>query len=388
MAHMRKIVNVMGIITLSLLCLIGCGTSFEEKWEKQPEVTDSTGGNKKMATNLKDAFEQDFSVGVAVNPYQLTDKELSAQIRENFNSITMENQMKPEEILDQKGSEESEDGLPAIKEDVLEEVLSLAKKNGLKMRGHTLVWHNQTPQWFFHENYDVSYEKVDKATLKKRLEGYIQEVMTYCQKNYPGVVYAWDVVNEAFDDGGGYRTKSNWYEIYGDASYIEDAFTIARKYADKDVKLFLNDYNSYIPRKTDSMVEELRKLASKNLVDGVGCQSHWGMDYPDAAMLETEIEKFASVGGLEIQYTEIDLHNTDNSQEGWERQAERYKEYFEVIVKADREKKIDVTNVTFWGLNDEVTWLTEFKGETSYPLLFDADNKKKPCYDSILQCAN
>lgn len=105
-------------------------------------------------------------------------------------------------------------------------------------------------------------------------------------------------------------------------------------------------------------------------------------------MLADEIEAFSQIKGLEIQYTEIDMHNTDDSEEGLKAQADRYKEFFDIIVKADREGKIDVTNVTFWGLNDDVTWLTSSKGETSYPLLFDASNEKKPCYDSILQLAN
>ncbi len=132
----------------------------------------------------------------------------------------------------------------------------------------------------------------------------------------------------------------------------------------------------------------MKKLDTKKLVDGVGCQSHWDMSFPDSGMLEDEIEAFSQIEGLEIQYTEIDMHNTDNSEEGLKAQADRYKEFFDVIVKADREGKIDVTNVTFWGLNDEVTWLTSFKGETSYPLLFDSSNEKKPCYDSLLQLAN
>ena len=374
---------------LSVALMTGCGG------EKAPQNTGvpangetASGQSTQAATNLKDAFADDFSVGVAVNPYQLTGKEISQVVTDNFNSITMENAMKPESVLDQYASEASADGMPEIKEEVLDEVLSLAKRNNLKVRGHCLVWHSQTPEWFFCEKYDAANKKVNKATMKKRMESYIQKVLTYCQEKYPDIVYAWDVVNEAADDGGGYRTDSKWYEVYGDESYIEDAFTFARKYADKNVKLFLNDYNSYIFAKTNTMVEILKKLDTKKLVDGVGCQSHWDMSFPDSGMLEDEIEAFSQIEGLEIQYTEIDMHNTDNSEEGLKAQADRYKEFFDVIVKADREGKIDVTNVTFWGLNDEVTWLTSFKGETSYPLLFDSSNEKKPCYDSLLQLAN
>lgn len=385
---MKKVSSVFLGIAISLLLFVGCGKTPQPTPSKQPEkATETTGGSTRMVSSLKEGFANDFTVGVAIDLYQLKDAELSALIREQFNSITMGNTMKPEALLDQKGCEESKDGMPVINEDVLKKQLSLAKENGLKMRGHTLVWHNQTPPWFFCEKYDVSNDKIDKETLKKRLESYIQKVLTYCQENYPGVVYAWDVVNEPFSDAGGYRTESNWYEIYGDASYIEDAFAAAKKYADKDVKLFLNDYNSYMPNKRDSMVEEVKKLVAKGLIDGVGFQSHWDMSYPDVSLLEEEIEKFSSIGNLEIQYTEIDMHNTDKSKESMQAQAKRYKDFFEVIVKADREKKANITNVTFWGLNDEVTWLTSFRGETSYPLLFDENNKKKPCFDSIMQLA-
>lgn len=384
---MKKIGKAAVALGLAMSILVGCGGADGEKNQPKQSSEVVSGAGVQEATNLKDAFIKDFSIGVAVNPYQLSDKDLSQVVTDNFNSITMENAMKPEGLLDQYASEAADDGLPRIKEDALDEVLLLAKKNNLKVRGHCLVWHSQTPEWFFCEKYDAGNDKVDKKTMKKRMESYIQKVLTYCEENYPGIVYAWDVVNEAFDDGGGFRTESNWYEIYGDGSYIEDAFTFARKYAGSDVKLFLNDYNTYLPAKTNSIVSTLEKLAQKGIVDGVGCQSHWDMEFPDAGMLEDEIEAFSQVKGLEIQYTEVDMHNTDDSEEGLKAQADRYREFFEVITKADREGKMDVTNVTFWGLNDEVTWLSGFKGETSYPLLLDSSNEKKPCYDSLMQVA-
>lgn len=385
---MKKINKLIVAAGLSMAFLVGCGAQTQQQATPSPADAQAVSGKSvQAAANLKDAFVDDFSVGVAVNPYQLSDKELSKIVTENFNSITMENAMKPESVLDQYGSENAKDGMPVIKEEVLDEVLTLAKENGLKVRGHCLVWHSQTPEWFFCKNYDADSDKVDKATMKKRMESYIKKVLTYCQEKYPGLVYAWDVVNEACDDGGGYRTQSNWYEVYGDESYIEDAFTFARKYADKDVKLFLNDYNTYIFSKTTTMVAVLKKLSAKGLVDGVGCQSHWDMSFPDASMLEDEINAFSEIKGLEIQYTEIDMHNTDNSEQGLKAQADRYKEFFDIIVKADREGKIDVTNVTFWGLNDGVTWLSSFKDETSYPLLFDEENEKKPCYNSLMEVA-
>lgn len=383
-----SVFSILAVVGLSLSILSACGAEAEPQSTSAPTDSKTVSGESvQTATNLKDAFKNDFSVGVAIGSYHLSDEEQSAVVTEHFNSITMENEMKPESLLDPYASEASKDGMPAIKEDVLDKVLSLAQKNNLKMRGHCLVWHSQTPKWFFCKKYDAANDRVDKATMRKRMEVYIQKVLTYCQDKYPGVVYAWDVVNEAADDGGGYRTESDWYEIYGDESYIEDAFTFARKYADKDVKLFLNDYNTYVYSKTNTIVGILNNLTDKGLVDGLGCQSHWDMEYPDVSMLENAIDTFSQFKGLEIQYTEIDMHNTDNSEEGLKKQADRYKEFFDVIVKADREGKINVTNVTFWGLNDASTWLTTFKGEDSYPLLLDADNKRKPCYESLMELA-
>lgn len=386
----NKAGRILAVCMVTAMIISGCGGDGESKQPEatpQESVTDMK-KEQKSATNLKDAFAEDFKVGVAVNPYQLKDTKISNIIRENFNSITMENAMKPEGLLDQRACEESEDGTPQINTESLDEILSLAEKHNLTVRGHCLVWHNQTPEWFFCEDYEASNAKVDKSVMQKRMESYIQKVLTYCQENYPGTVYAWDVVNEACADGGGYRTDSSWYEIYGDESYILDAFTYARKYAAEDVKLFYNDYNEYMPNKVDTIAELLQKLSEEKVVDGVGFQSHWDMSYPDADMIETAMTEYSKIQGLEIQFTEMDMHNTDNSEEGLKTQAERYQEFFRTITKADREGRANVTSVTFWGLTDDDTWLTSFKGETSYPLLFDGDDNRKPCYESILAVGN
>lgn len=385
---MKKAGRLAAAVFAAMLLVTGCGAPAEKKAVEATPAQSSKTEQKEEAKNLKDAFKEDFKVGVAVNPYQLKDEQTKKIILENFNSITMENGMKPEAILDQRASENSKDGMPAINEENLEECLSLAKDNGLVLRGHCLVWHNQTPEWFFCEKYDAGNAKVNKETMKKRMESYIKKVLSFCQEKYPGVVYAWDVVNEACDDGGGYRTSSLWYEIYGDESYIEDAFTFARKYADKDVKLFYNDYNEYMPSKVSTIAEVVKKLYDKKLIDGVGFQSHWDMNYPDTGMISDAMQKYSEIGDLEIQFTEVDMHNTDDSEEGLKKLADRYKEFFEMIVKADREGKANVTSVTFWGLSDDVTWLTSFKGEDSYPLLFDESYKKKACYDSVLAVGN
>ena len=371
------------------LCLTGCGQSEQKETKNQPTTAAVTASavtdSKSEAKTLKEAFDGDFKVGVTTTSGYLSEEDRVAQIKENFNSITMENEMKPESLLDWEGSEKSKDGMPAIKEETLEKALKAAQEAGIPLRGHTLVWHSQTPEWFFSKKYDPSKGYVDKATMKKRMESYIKQVLSYCKENYPGVVYAWDVVNEAVGDDGNYRTESMWYETYGDFSYITDAFTFARKYAEEGTKLFLNDYNEYMAQKRDLLYAKVVELHDAGILDGVGMQSHWDMDFPSVDLFETALEKYASIDGIEIQLTEIDMHNNDDSEEGLKKQAERYKEFFDVITKMKREGTANITSVTFWGLKDGESWLSGMKGETSYPLLFTDDMEKKPCYDSILE---
>ena len=371
------------------LCLTGCGQSKQTETKQQLTTAAVTASavtdTKSDAKTLKEAFDGDFKVGVATTSGYLSDEDRAAQIKEDFNSITMENEMKPESLLDWEGSEKSKDGMPVIKEETLGKALKAAQEAGIPLRGHTLVWYSQTPEWFFSKKYDPSKGYVDKATMKKRMESYIKQVLTYCKENYPGVVYAWDVVNEAVGDDGDYRTESMWYETYGDFSYITDAFTFARKYAEEGTKLFLNDYNEYMAQKRDLLYAKVVELHDAGILDGVGMQSHWDMDFPSVDLFETALEKYASIEGIEIQLTEIDMHNNDDSEEGLKKQAERYKEFFDVITKMKREGKANITSVTFWGLKDGESWLSGMKGETSYPLLFTDDMEKKPCYESILE---
>lgn len=374
---------------LTAFTAAGCGTENKEndKNNKQGSSVSPAAVEEKGSRILKEAFAEDFTVGVAVNMGALNDSDRMSFVCSHFNSITMENEMKPDSLLDGAASEKSSDGMPEINTKKLDQILSRAKENNIPLRGHTLVWHNQTPDWFFSKDYEPSKGLAGKDEMRKRMEAYIKKVLTYCQENYPGVVYAWDVVNEAMADEGGCRTKSRWYDIYGDKSYIEDAFTFARKYADPEVKLFYNDYNEYMPAKREMITATVKKLKEKGVLDGVGMQSHWDMDYPTTDLIDAALEKYGAIEGLEIQLTEIDMHNTDDSEEGLKAQADRYKQFFQTILRADRTGKANITNVTFWGITDEDSWLTNFKGETSYPLLFQGEMEKKPCYESILETA-
>lgn len=346
----------------------------------------------KLTTSLKKAYEQDFKIGAAINSWQLIGngsyQKAKPLITSQFNSITMENQMKPESLLSTSTRESEDNTAVVINTDTLDLVLGLARDNGLVLRGHTLVWHSQTPEWFFHEGYDPDKSYVSKDTMRTRMENYIRQVLQYCQDNYPGVVYAWDVANEVVADDGTMRTNSSWYKVYGDASYVTDAFRFARKYAAEGVSLFLNDYNEYIPAKRDKLYELAKELYDQGLCDGIGMQSHYTMTYPTVALVKVAIQKYNSIapGKIQIQLTELDVHNTYNTASGQKSVAQKYKSLFEMLVDM-RRGGVNITGVTFWGLTDADTWLTSFKRETSYPLLFGGDYAAKSAYFAVLEAA-
>ena len=325
---------MIGMSALMAVATAGCGTQGDGQKQAPPpapvsaQAVSGAGAENgaesgkaapeevKNAAVLKDAFQNDFLFGASIVMGELNSDDEMDFVQKHFNSITMGNEMKPESLLDWEASQKSADGMPEIRTEQLDRVLKRVRERGLKLRGHCLVWHSQTPEWFFSKKYEPSKGLVDKETMKKRMEAYIQKVLAYCQENYPGVVYAWDVTNEVISDDGGCRTESGWYETYGDESYITDAFTFARKYADPDVKLFMNDYNEYVYAKRDRIIEKVKELREKGLIDGVGMQSHWDMDFPDTLMLEEALEEYGKIEGLEIHLTEIDMHNTDSSDEG------------------------------------------------------------------------
>ena len=350
---------------------------------KAPELKDS----------LKEAYKNDFHIGVAINTWQMEGAGALAKAKDlissQFSSITMENQMKPEHLMRKDTIVKGSDTDVLLNEALLHKILSLAKENGVKMRGHTMIWHNQTPEWFFHEDYDVQKNYVSKEVLRQRMKSYIKNLLTFCQTNYPGQIYAWDVANEVVTDEGDMRTKTNWYKIYGDDSYIMDAFVFARKYADPGVKLFLNDYNEYNTAKRDKIYSVLKKLYEAGVCDGIGMQSHYVIDYPTMAQVKVAIKKYNQIdpGKIEVQLTELDIHCTERKAEGQKILAERTRELFEMLLDCRRNQNINITGVTFWGLTDEDTWLTDFRKETSYPALFGGDYAAKSAYFAVLEAA-
>lgn len=335
--------------------------------------------------NLKTAYAPFFKIGAAISRMDLYTPAHMALLKEQFNSFTCENDMKPMFFLDRRENKlhPGEYGRsPALTFRRAVPYLEFAKENGIPMRGHTLVWHNQTPKWFFHVGYDETRKLADRDTMLSRLENYIRGVLVFVQEKYPGVVYAWDVVNEAID--GGDLRNSLWLRTVG-RDFVGKAFEFARKYADPGVALFYNDYETALDWKRDLILGKiLIPLKERGLIDGMGMQSHLLMDHPDLGRYEKALHLYGQLG-LQVQITELDLHNADPSEESMHRLALRYRQLFEILTEAKKTGKADVTAVTFWNLLDEGSWLSGFRGETSYPLLFHGKCQAKEAYYAVLR---
>ena len=337
--------------------------------------------------NLKTAFEPYFKIGAAISRWNLATVAHMKLLTAQFNSFTCENDMKPMYFLDTDKNQAEPDKYnlsPALCFENAIPYLEFAQNYHIAMRGHTLAWHNQTPKWFFCEKYDENLPFADRDTILARLENYIHGVLAFVQTSYPGIIYAWDVVNEIIDEGD-FR-RSIWYDAVGSDFFIK-AFEFARKYAAPGTELFYNDYETAQPWKRDFIIENvLIPLQKLGLIDGMGMQSHLLMDHPDLSDYKTALEMYGKLG-LKINITELDMHNADPSKESMHSLAMRYKELFEILLEAKKSGAANITSVTFWNLLDENSWLTGFRKETSYPLLFHGRCQAKEAYYSVLQTA-
>ncbi len=345
--------------------------------------------------SLKDACSKYFMLGVGINGSTLDnlttyDEEYMAMVKKHFNSVTLSNLMKPCYILQQKESQNSPDGLPVLDFTTIDDTLRWCQDNGVKMRGHTLVWHTQTPGWFFREGYLDDGKFVDKETMLARMESYIKQMMNHVQEYYPGVVYCWDVVNEAVDPDKGdkdsfflCRTELDgepnpWYVTIG-PEYVEAAFRFARQFADEDVKLFYNDFNTFDTRKRTAIYALCEDLKAKDLIDGIGMQGYWGIDYPNITAITSAISIYARLE-LEIQITELSVGVDEETEEQFEKQAKRYRNIFLNLKAQDTQGggSANITSVTFFGLKDHYV-----EGDKTNARLFDKDLNPKPAFNAV-----
>ncbi|MBQ0001208.1 MAG: endo-1,4-beta-xylanase, partial [Clostridiales bacterium] len=334
--------------------------------------------------SLKQVFEPYFKIGAAVPAFGFKNPKVREAVRTQYNSLTCENAMKPERVLDREKNMSDPEKYrlaPALDFSEAKATLDFAKDNGIPMRGHTLVWHNQTPKWFFHENFDESAPLAGREEMILRLESYIREVLTWVQTNYPGLIYAWDVANEVILENG--IRESLWTKTLGE-DYAIWAFRFARKYVASGVSLFYNDYDTFSPWKRDLIVERvLKPLLAEGLVDGMGMQGHMTLRDINLNNFKDSLETFGALV-KEVQVTELDIHTVVTFKETHQDLAQVYAMLFAMLIRAKKEGKANITNVTFWGLNDEYTWLTYFRKERSFPLLFDEVWQPKPAYWAVV----
>ncbi|SFD10522.1 endo-1,4-beta-xylanase [Algibacter pectinivorans] len=343
--------------------------------------------------SLKESFKHDFYIGTAISHSQINqiNHKTNTLLEKEFSSITPENAMKWEQIHPQKNT---------FFFDVSDTYVALGEKYNMHIVGHTLVWHSQLSSW-------VETIK-DSITMAETIEIHINTIV----KRYKGRIHTWDVINEALNEDGDFR-NSNFYKLMGE-SYITHAFKLAAK-ADPDAKLIYNDYNLWKPKKRAGAVKLIKNLQEQDIkIDGVGMQAHWSLEYPTLEDIESSILTYAALG-LKVSFTELDITMLPNP---WDldgaaveqnftqfehdpkmnpypieltdaaqtKLANRYKDIFKLFLK----HKDKIERVTFWGLNDEQTWLNNWpiKGRTNHPLLFDRNLKQKKAYHAVLDLKN
>jgi endo-1,4-beta-xylanase len=350
-------------------------------------------------TSLKEAFKKHFRIGAALNPgyFTETDAAGSTLVKQHFNSITPENDMKWERIHPRPDK-----GLSGYNFDTADKYVEFGEKNGMFVVGHCLVWHSQVPRWVFQ---DADGKPLAREALLQRMRDHILTVVG----RYKGRVHGWDVVNEALNEDGTLR-PSQWYNIIGE-DYIAKAFEYAHE-ADPKAELYYNDYNLDYEAKWKGAVNLVKKLKEQGLtITAIGTQSHHKMDRPSVQQIEDSLKAFKELG-VKVVVTELDVDLLpavtrqptadvsvraeatagsnpyaaglpDDRQKAL---AQRYADIFAVFLKY----RDIITRVTFWGVTDRFSWLNNFPapGRTNYPLLFDREGKTKPAFDSVVQQAD
>lgn len=340
------------------------------------------------AISLWEAYA--FPVGAAVGVRQLSDPAIAALCVREFSALVAENAMKPMYILDRQATLlGGSNTRAAITLEAGSPIADFAAAHGMTLRFHVLVWHQQTPRWFFTQGWDDTPEAplVEADVLAERMANYITDVMQAVNRRWPGLVSAWDVVNEAVEPEHGHpqllRTRNSlYYQIMGEG-YIRHAFQTARRNAAPGQALCYNDFNSFQPDKQQAILRFAKPLAAEGLLTGIGMQTHLTMDFP-ASMSEYEqaLRRYADLG-VEVQATEIDIRTHDNTPTGQQALADRYGALFAVFRRAVRDG-IPMGHVMLWGVRDCDSWLCRPE-RPAYPLLFDHTGARKPAYDAALQ---
>lgn len=339
------------------------------------------------ATPLHKAFADRPVIGTAVPPLNQLNKDELRLLTKHFNAVTPENCMKPMFLQPQEGRFDFT---------ICDDLVRDARNRRLQVNGHTLVWHAQTPDWFFTDN----GKPAGRELLLARMRAHIQGVAGH----FAGKMKSWDVVNEAIDDGEGYLRPSPWLSGIG-ADYIAEAFLAAHK-ADPAAELYYNDYGIEMPHKRDKTLRLIRELkAAKAPIHGIGIQGHYQLDRIPFKELEESILAYHAEG-LPVMITELDIDVVTRASDGADisqtetqgpdrfakglpddcqkRLADQYAALFALFLK----HRDIVKRVTFWGIHDGATWLNHFPApRTNHPLLWDRNLQPKPAFFAVIKTA-
>jgi len=395
------------LVVLMVLCLLPCLASAEESGLSSEDY-------EPLYTF---AAPYGFRLGACFSPGDLNNKSLMDFLSRHFNSLTCTNETKAYSLLNQFMSQNSEDGMPRMNYAVADKMIAWAQEHGIGVRGHVLVWDAYMTQWFFHEGYDEKKPLASQEVMRERLASYIDQVVTHFEEKFPGVVYCWDVVNEAIGDNAGewdasdgrhLRTlrsgATNCFKDQLGDDYVEYAFLCARNTVEKlgaDIRLFYNDYNLFFPEKRAAackLIESIQAYATdengqpRHLIDGVGMQGYMGgyghqegcLDPTIITNVRDSIQTYASYG-LEVQLTEMAVRNFDKSKVA-EHDAFYSQLFSDVFMKANSEESAPLTAVCIWGLTDAPESLKGnyvYNMNSPYGCLLSTSGKIKTCFDAI-----
>ena len=314
------------------------------------------------------------SIGTAISLYKndITDSSLpeTQMVTGQFNMLVAENEMKPEAFGGQNGS---------FSYFTADKFASFAKNKKMVLRGHCLVWNQQSPTWISSDGGKTN----DRNWTREEALAIMKKHITNVMQHYKGKVREWDVVNECLDDNqssvrtnpDSYELKKNcvWQQAIGD-DYVDSAFVYARL-ADPDALLFLNDYGVEFQGKAKSASYYNLAVQMKNKgipIDGVGLQCHFSIGDVDSVKLDNTIRRFEEAGLLCI-ITELDMGIPDTSEKNLEEQARNYRVITDIMLNHD-----NCPSMVIWGLKDNNSWR-----ESSNPLLFTAQLDKKPAWYAV-----
>lgn len=423
-------------------CIMGkyyvANVSMKKITKPKPEIEENIPDWKASVT---ESLGNGSIAGTAIMSSEISDDTLMALVKKHFNAVTFGNELKPDALFNYQigqsvdsttitfqGKElkvpvvnDKQENLDFSRADaMLDKILEWNNANPndkIRVRGHVLVWHSQTPEWFFHEDYDVAKPYADKETMNRRLEWFIFSVFDHyfgkaANGKYDGLFYGWDVVNEAVN-GNTYRddkvisdasdtstsdtrhgSNSMWWRVYKSNEFIINAFKYANKYAPNDVELYYNDFGETDNTKCEGIVKLINdvKSADGTRLDAFGMQAHYNVDGFSAAQFKSVAKKYAQAAG-KVQLTELDFKASSTydgtaatRESEYTKMAYCHKNLYEAI-KALKKEGANVSGITVWGVIEPNSWLHSqsnlgggASGSAQCPLLFDGNYKAKPAY--------